>query len=164
MHASSFLIHICTNVSQKEPGNWTELMEGCVRENTELQHQLMQELVQYGDYALAARFAQKFKLEASHLPQQVQPELLKYKQIHRYRTFKPSRQETTGSTEFVDFYQLPLPFSSIHLIDNVCDFKSCLRTILQVSLYTSQRHIRISCLLLLHALNIISTAKCCCGS
>lgn len=48
---------------------------------------------------------------------------------HRYRTFEPT---SSSSMYAADFYQLPLPFSSIHYIDNVSDFRSCMASILQV--------------------------------
>ncbi|XP_032904893.1 exonuclease mut-7 homolog isoform X1 [Amblyraja radiata] len=114
--------------------NWAEHIEGLVGQNTWLQIQFIGLLGKYTDLDTVAHWALRLNVPQEKLPQPVAKWLKQLEKDKGYRTgleksFKVQSLEEKEKKR--NFYQLPIPTESIHIVEHLEQLTSCASRVLQ---------------------------------
>ncbi|NXJ95664.1 MUT7 Exonuclease, partial [Corythaixoides concolor] len=109
--------------------NWTDHVQSTVGENRWLQGHLIQLLLSYCDLTAAAKWAQRCSLPREMLPDGVADELQKL-QIQE-RVEEAVKADNYEESKKKDYYQLPIPRTSIHFLQTWEETLQCWEKVLR---------------------------------
>ncbi|XP_072025307.1 exonuclease mut-7 homolog [Amphiura filiformis] len=131
--AMKFLLYKKYKQKSIEGDNWDELMVNTIRNNIDLQEELVVQLMCYNDLPAAAEWSQRFDIPVQKLPAAV---ISERERLQEEASNKPVEDETDDWDDelFTDadmtypseeYYRLSLPMDKVHMISTYDDLHMC---------------------------------------